>query len=227
MVEAAQPADRRQLRKPARPSAKVPERGADGAGGTANASVLPRIDCGPTGIVRCSPTGNRGEGATTVAGPMLMSPSLCIEACRTGGGAMMAVPGTLITRFDETTPGSGAGATPEACGRPSRRDVAWLTSGAGATTEFGLAGPRFVCASDRDDRIDPSGIIGGTRFDGSHDWWCDAFELDVRRFHAAAWACSGATRIEPRLADSAGFLYTRSRPAARLPRKAGNDPVGL
>ena len=161
-----------------------------------------------------------------MVGPMFMSPSVCIEACRTGGGAMMAVPGTLITRFDETTPGSGAGATPEAWGRPSRRDVAWLTSGAGATTEFGLAGPRFVCASSRDDRIDPSGIIGGTRFAAVTTGGATPLSLMSGAFRAAACARSGATRIEPRLADSAGFLNT-VRGRGRLPRKAGNEPVGL
>ena len=58
--------------------------------------------------------GNRGEGATTADGPMLTSPTLRITACTTGGGAITVAPGTFITRFEEATPGSGTGATPEA-----------------------------------------------------------------------------------------------------------------
>ena len=43
----------------------------------------------------------------------------------------------VCARFEETIPGSGVGATPEACSRPSRREVAWLISGGGATIEVG------------------------------------------------------------------------------------------
>ena len=161
---------------------------------------LPRAASPFPETVLCSSTGSRGAGATTVAGPILMSPARRIEACTTGGGAITDVAETLITRFEETTPGSGAGATPEACGKPSWRDIAWLTSGEGATATVGTLG-----MFNREVPVEASGITGVTTFEARILGRAGPFSL-MSGGVMAAWARSGATRIEPRCADSAGFL---------------------
>src|SRR6185312_6156173 len=153
--------------RPARPVPRAPEPVTLGGGGTANPARPPSPDWSEPEIVRCSPTGNRGAGATTTtaAGPILMSPTsptLLIEACKTGGGPTTAAPGTVTARLEDSIPTWGAGATPEACGKPRRRDVPWLTSGGGATIAVGLEGPL-----NREDPVEASGIAGRTEFEAA------------------------------------------------------------
>ena len=105
-------------RSPARPPDNVRERGSQAEGGTAHAIRLPVADWRAPEIGCCSPIGNRGAGATTAVAPILMSPTLRTKACTRGAGATTAVLGTVTRRFEETIPGSEAGATPEACSRP-------------------------------------------------------------------------------------------------------------
>ena len=62
------------------PPDMVPTPEADGVGGTASPERLPKLACPDEAIVRCSPMGNFGEGATTAEGPMLNSPVLRIPA---------------------------------------------------------------------------------------------------------------------------------------------------
>jgi hypothetical protein len=206
---------------PARRPEGVSERGAVGGGGTAHAIRLPVVDWRVPEIGCCSPTGNRGAGATTAVVPMLMSPTLRTKAWTKGGGATTAVVGTATARFEETIPGSGVGATPEACSRPSRREVAWLISGGGATIEVGPG----VGANREGVPADASGITGGTTFEAMISGRPGPFSL-ISGALMAAWARSGATRIEPRRADSAGFPDT-GRTRGGLLRKDGNDPSGL
>ena len=154
----------------------------------AHATRLPIVDCSAPEIGCCSPTGNRGAGATTAVVPMLMSPTLRTKACTRGGGATTAVPGTVTARFEETIPGSGAGPTPEACSRPSRREVAWLTSGGGATIE---GKPGF--GANREGLLaDASGITGGTTFEAIILGRAVPLSL-MSGALMAAWARSGAT----------------------------------
>src|SRR5579862_4825431 len=151
---------------------------------------------------------------------MLTSPKRRTRACTTGAGATTLAPGTVIARFEETTPGSGVGATPEACSSPSWRDVAWLTSGGGATIAVGPA-----TTGSREGRlVVESGMTGGTNFEVRKLGRCGPFSL--RSGALASWERSGATRIEPFRADAAGFRYT-ARGRGELPRSAGNDASGL
>lgn len=66
---------------------------------------------------------------------MLIFPIPRIGTRTTGDGAMAAAEGPITPCRPEIASTSGGGATTEACGRPSRRDVVWLTEGSGATTE--------------------------------------------------------------------------------------------
>ena len=109
---------------------------------------------------------------------------------------------------------------PEACSKPSRRDVPWLTSGGGATIAVELEGPL-----NREDPVDASGIAGRTGFKAAMVGRAGPFSLMSGAF-MAAWARSGATRIAPRRAESICFRDARCT-GAGLPRSAGYVASGL
>ena len=98
-------------------------------------SAFPRLACAILEIARCPRMGNTGAGATTSERPMLISPTPRIGPCTIGGGATTEAVGPAIACRAETASTAGGGATMESSGRPSRRDVVWLTAGGGATTE--------------------------------------------------------------------------------------------
>jgi len=191
-----------------RPPASVPEPGAEGGGATANPRGLPKLACPAAETVRCSPMGNRGEGATTADGPILNSPVLCIAACTSGGGPITVAEGTLIPARPDVAPipSSGAGATAEVCPKPSRRDVdaPWPISGGGATIEVSPVG-----TVSPECPVEARGITGGTRLEAVTPEPIRLGRAGPFNFTSGAvrtaCACSGATRIEPLLAVSRFF----------------------
>src|SRR5438445_13118436 len=71
---------------------------------------------------------------------MLIFPTPRIGTCTIGAGATTPAPGRTISCREVTASTRRGGAT-AACGRPSLRDVAWLTAGGGgATTQVRPAG---------------------------------------------------------------------------------------
>src|SRR5256885_1819438 len=101
---------------------------ADG-GDTTVMPAFPRLACAILEIARCPRMGNTGAGATTSERPMLISPTPRIGPCTIGGGATTEAVGPAIACRAETASTAGGGATMESSGRPSRRDVVWLTAG--------------------------------------------------------------------------------------------------
>lgn len=123
----------------------------------------------PPGAERCAATGSCGAGATTLLGPIFISPSRRAEEASTeGGGAIRSgwSPAMVACALDART--SGGGATTEVCRvGEGRRGCSRAASGGGVTTEFsgtgamrrisaagtsgmsGIASFGFCCRSDQ------------------------------------------------------------------------------
>src|SRR2546429_7005267 len=71
---------------------------------------------------------------------MLIFPTPRIGTCTIGCGATTAAEGPATPRRPDIASMAGGGATTETSGRPSRRDVVWLTAGGGAPAHVMLVG---------------------------------------------------------------------------------------
>jgi hypothetical protein len=114
-----------------------------------------------------------------------------------GAGPITVAEGMLIPARPDEAPGpsSGAGATTEACAKPTRRDVnvpwpivPWPISGGGATIEVRPAGTVNLGCS-----MDANGT-GGTRFEPIKFRRAAPFSFMSGAFRAA-WVLSDFTRI--------------------------------
>ena len=163
---------------------------ADGVGGTASPDRTANAACPDEEIVRCSPIGNCGEGATTADRANVDSPVVAHRSLHHGRGPDHSRRGTVIqARSDETHRQARVpGQSPEACARPSRR-------------EADVPGPVQSRAAEPRPRSDPlarsiakrpveaSGITGGTKFEAIKLGRAGPFSLRSGAFRAA-WALS-------------------------------------
>jgi hypothetical protein len=90
--------------------------------------------------LRCPRTLTLGDGATTSLFPRLTLPDFPVADRSEGGGATTAEFGEAMVRPDKRVATVGAGATTDDRGSPECRNVAWLISCAGATTDVGPVG---------------------------------------------------------------------------------------
>ena len=161
--------------------------------------ALPKL-----GAARPSATGVRVRPPAVV--PILMSPTLRTNACTRGGGATTAVLGTVTSTLrGNRSQAPGRGATPEACSRPeaARSPLADLGRRGNDRSRTWARGQSRRSAGSRKRHRRRHHVrsynIGSP---GPFSLMSGAL--------TSAWARSGATRIEPRRADSTGF---RGHPA--------------